>query len=50
MAFFVNLLCVALYNYFGQAITKYINAITRMIVNAVKAVTTWVIGIIVTLA
>jgi len=49
-ALFINILAVALLNYFGQAITKYINAVTRMLNNALRATLVWLVGIIVTVA
>ena len=44
-----SIICVALYNVAGVSITKYINALARVIAANTKTVLVWIIGIIVTL-
>lgn len=50
LALVINIAVISLVNYFGQAITKYINAVTRMLISAVRATVVWTFGIIITVA
>jgi hypothetical protein len=46
----LNLFFVAIYNFFGNSVTSYIDGITRSIANGARIVLVWGIGIIITLA
>jgi hypothetical protein len=45
----LGILAVGSFNINGLAITKYINALARSLLNMTKTVVIWVIGIIVTI-
>jgi len=49
-AVILSVICIGLLNFFGQAVTKYINAVTRSVVNAVRTTIVWLVGIIITVA
>jgi len=49
-AVILSLVCIGTYNLFGQIITKYINAVTRAILNVLRTIIIWIVGIIITVS
>lgn len=48
VAVVLGIISIALFNLFGVSVTKYVSAVTRTVIDAVRTVLIWGIGLIVT--